>query len=66
MAQPRAFAAGNEKRNRKVSQSKSGMEQAPGPRGSPQVPQAPVEGAGLEEAFPATANTESWGVSFWL
>ena len=42
------------------------MEQAPGPRGSPQLPQPPMDGE--EEALEAplldTANTESWGASF--
>src|SRR5579863_7171137 len=44
-------------------QFKSPREQAPGPRGSPQAPQAPVEGAAEAEPFVETANTESWGSS---
>jgi len=38
------------------------MEHAPGPRGSPQLPQAP-EGAGAaDELFAETAKTDSWRV----
>jgi hypothetical protein len=40
------------------------MEQAPGPRGSPQDPQAPEAGADEELPLAATAKTESWGSSF--
>ena len=39
----------------------SGMEQAPGPRGSPQEPHAPTGPAEAEVLFVATANTESFG-----
>ena len=43
------------------------MEQAPGPRGSPQLPHPPAEGALLlAEPFAETANTESCGASFLL
>jgi len=46
----------------------SPSEQAPGPRGSPQDPHAPVERelADEDEPFPDTANTESCGASFLL
>jgi hypothetical protein len=49
----------------------SPIEQAPGPRGSPQLPQAPPDGDGewdgeLEEPFADMANTESCGASFLL
>jgi len=37
----------------------SGMEQAPGPRGSPQEPHAPTGPADAEVFFVATAKTES-------
>src|SRR5437762_1580399 len=36
------------------------MEQAPGPRGSPQVPQDPAVRGGDPAPLPPTANTESW------
>jgi hypothetical protein len=39
------------------------MEQAPGPRGSPQDPHGPAGEAEGEEPFAETANTESWGSS---
>ena len=43
----------------------SRMEQAPGPRGSPQDPHAPDGAAEAEdEPFAETANTESCGSSF--
>ena len=44
------------------------MEQEPGPRGSPQLPQGPAEGRGLadEEPLAEMPNTESWGESFLL
>jgi hypothetical protein len=43
------------------------MEQEPGPRGSPQLPQGPAEGAGLADPFLAdTANTESCAARFLL
>jgi len=35
------------------------IEQAPGPRGSPQDPHAPLGAADGEELFADTANTES-------
>lgn len=43
-------------------------EQAPGPRGSPQDPQAPDDGDGwlASEPLLETANVESWGASFLL
>jgi len=44
----------------------SRMEQAPGPRGSPQLPQAPTEAGELAEPLPAIAKTESCCVSFLL
>ena len=37
----------------------SPSEQAPGPRGTPQDPQAPLEGADADEPFADTAKTES-------
>lgn len=43
------------------------MAQAPGPRGSPQLPQGPAEGTGdALELFVATANTDNCGSSFLL
>ncbi len=42
------------------------MEQEPGPRGSPQDPQAPEGTLELDAAFAETAKTESCGASFWL
>src|ERR1019366_4749478 len=42
------------------------IEQAPGPRGSPQLPHGPAEAALLAEPFAETANTESCGASFLL
>ena len=48
-------------------QSRSFMAQAPGPRGSPQLPQGPAEGIGdALEPFVATANTDNCGASFLL
>lgn len=49
----------------------SPSEQEPGPRGSPQLPQGPADGAlpklAAEDApFAETANTESCGASFLL
>jgi hypothetical protein len=51
----------------------SGNEQEPGPRGSPQLPQAPPDSEEKSDApekdddpFPATAKTDSFGVSFLL
>jgi hypothetical protein len=44
----------------------SGIEQVPGPRGSPQLPQAPTEGDALAELLAETANTESCRASFLL
>jgi 16S rRNA (cytosine967-C5)-methyltransferase len=48
--------------------SRSRMPHAPGPRGSPQLPQGPAEGAeaALELPFADTAKTESCGASFLL
>ena len=42
------------------------MEQEPGPRGSPQDPQAPEGTLELDAAFAETAKTESCGASFLL
>jgi hypothetical protein len=42
------------------------MEQEPGPRGSPQLPHAPVDEEELAELFAGAANTESCGLSFEL
>jgi hypothetical protein len=42
------------------------MEQEPGPRGSPQLPQAPDALGVVEEALACTANTESSGARFLL
>jgi len=45
------------------------MEQEPGPRGSPQLPQAPEGIAEAEEdddPFAETAKTESWGARLLL
>jgi len=43
------------------------MEQAPGPRGSPQLPHAPADGTDEEEGpLAATANTESCGANWRL
>ncbi len=44
----------------------SGMEQAPGPRGSPQEPHAPTGPADAEVLFVATAKRESLGASVLL
>ena len=45
----------------------SGIEHAPGPRGSPQLPQAPpIDGALPLAPFAETANNESCGTSFRL
>ena len=46
----------------------SGREQDPGPRGSPQEPQAPPDDRAAELFFAVTvtANTESCGASLWL
>jgi len=46
------------------NQSKSGIEQEPGPRGSPQLPQAPDAVGVAEEPLACTANTESCGARF--
>jgi hypothetical protein len=50
------------------AQSKSGMEHAPAPLGSPQAPHGPAEdeAEALEALLAETANTESCGVSFLL
>ena len=45
-----------------LDQSMSGMEQAPGPRGSPQDPQGPADGTDADAPFAATANTDSLAV----
>src|SRR5579872_2616265 len=42
------------------------MAQAPGPRGSPQLPHGPAAGMADAELFVATAKTESCGSSFLL
>src|SRR5215467_6522270 len=42
------------------------MEQAPGPRGSPQVPQGPTDSLGADPPLADTAKTESCGASFLL
>lgn len=42
------------------------MEQAPGPRGSPQVPQGPAEGMDADPPLADTAKTDSCGASFLL
>jgi hypothetical protein len=42
------------------------MEHAPGPRGSPQLPQAPEEAGASDELFAETAKTDSCGVSCLL
>ena len=39
-------------------------EQAPGPRGSPHDPQAPMDAEDWEEPLAETAKVESWVVSF--
>jgi hypothetical protein len=46
------------------NQSKSGMEQEPGPRGSPQLPQAPDDMGVAEEPLACTANTDSCEARF--
>jgi hypothetical protein len=48
------------------NQSISRIEQAPGPRGSPQLPQAPTEDDALAELLADMAKTESCCVSFLL
>ena len=51
------------------NQSRSGIEHAPGPRGSPQEPQPPDEladSAKDPELLPATAKTESCGANCLL
>jgi hypothetical protein len=46
-------------------QSRSGMEQEPGPRGSPQLPQGPgAMGVADEDPLACTANTESCDARF--
>ena len=42
------------------------MEHEPGPRGSPQLPQAPlpIEGDADDIPLPDTAKTESWVFNF--
>jgi hypothetical protein len=47
-------------------QFRSGREQDPGPRGSPQEPQAPVDDEADEPLFVLTANTESCAASLLL
>jgi len=47
-------------------QSISRIEHAPGPRGSPQDPQAPMAGEALALPFVATAKVEICGASFLL
>jgi hypothetical protein len=42
------------------------MEQEPGPRGSPQLPQAPVDIGVAEVPLACTANTDSWDARFLL
>src|SRR5881628_1333497 len=42
------------------------MEQAPGPRGSPQLPQPRPEGLGDDAPFADTAKTDNCGASFLL
>jgi len=42
----------------------SGMEQEPGPRGSPHDPQGPATGADADGPFAETAKTDSFGVRF--
>jgi len=42
------------------------MEHAPGPRGSPQLPQAPEEAGAADELFAETAKTDSCWASFLL
>jgi len=42
------------------------MEQEPGPRGSPQLPQGPTDRAEFEGPFAETANTDSCVASFLL
>ena len=44
----------------------SGNEHAPGPRGSPQEPQAPIDGAEDDIPFAETAKTENFGVRLLL
>jgi hypothetical protein len=44
---------------RLLNQSKSPTEHAPGPRGSPQEPQAPTAGAVVAGALVETANSDS-------
>lgn len=52
----------------KLYQSRSGLEHAPAPRGSPQAPHGPgdADAEALEEPLAATANTESCGTNFLL
>ncbi|HZU41426.1 MAG TPA: hypothetical protein VE994_02050 [Terriglobales bacterium] len=48
-------------------QSRSLIAQAPGPRGSPQLPQGPADGIGdALELFVETAKTDNCGSSFLL
>jgi len=42
------------------------MEHAPGPRGSPQLPQAPADAGAADELFAETAKTDSCWVSSLL
>jgi hypothetical protein len=44
----------------------SGIEQAPGPRGSPQLPQAPTDADALAELLADIAKTDNCCVSFLL
>jgi hypothetical protein len=52
----------------RIAQSRSGMEHAPAPRGSPQAPHGlpEDEAEALGVPLAETANTESCGVSFLL
>ena len=52
------------------NQSMSGIEQAPGPRGSPQLPQAPTDGDALAELLADMAKTDKLlrqflALAFW-
>jgi hypothetical protein len=44
----------------------SGIEQAPGPRGSPQLPQAATDGDALAELLADMAKTDNCCISFLL
>jgi hypothetical protein len=61
----RSFGTLNQQLGSGLNQSTSGIEQEPGPRGSPQLPQAP-DGVGIadEEPLAWTAKTDNCEARF--